>query len=62
VHYDVCSTAPSGEYAVITSTMNMTVGVALPNPSGVSRNIYFVVTNNKPYGPGTDYILRVVTP
>jgi len=62
VHYDICSTAPSGGYAVITSTMNMTAGVALPNPSNVSRNIYFVVTNNKLYGPGTDYILRVVTP
>jgi hypothetical protein len=62
VHYDICSTAPSGGYAVITSTMNMTAGVALPNPYNVSRNIYFVVTNNKPYGPGTDYVLRVLTP
>jgi len=62
VHYDICSTAPSGGYAVITSTMNMTAGVALPNPFNVSRDIYFVVTNNKPYGPGTDYVLRVVTP
>jgi len=47
---------------VITSTMNMTAGVALPNPFNVSRDIYFIVTNNKPYGPGTDYVLRVVTP
>jgi len=62
VHYDICSTAPSGGYAVITSTMNMTAGVALPNPFNVSRDIYFIVTNNKPYGPGTDYVLRVVTP
>ncbi len=58
-YYDTCTTS---FYGVITSTNNLTAALALPNPFNLSRDIWFVITNNKPSGPGTDYILRVVLP
>jgi len=59
-YYDTCTTSPSGAYRVITSTNNLTAALPLPNPFSVNRDIWFVIANNKPSGPGTDYILRVV--
>jgi hypothetical protein len=59
-YYDTCTTSLSGGYGVVTSTNNLTATLALPNPYSVSRDIWLVIVNNKPSGPGTDYILRVV--
>jgi|GEM_PF-5436957 hypothetical protein len=59
-YYDTCTTSFSGGYGVITSTNNLTAALALPNPYSLSRDIWLVIKNNKPSGPGTEYILRVV--